>query len=468
MNKSKTISEKNQDVPTNRLINESSTYLLQHAHNPVDWYPWTQEALSAAIELDRPIMLSIGYSACHWCHVMEEESFADKDTAKIINENFIPIKVDREERPDIDDIYMTAVQLMTGHGGWPLTVFLTPQLQPFFGGTYFPKEDRHYGQQILPGFTTVLQAVSQSWQKQRSKIETSADAITSAIKSFSERTVEPNKSSANNEFTDDQIMNQASNKLLSQFDKKWGGFGHAPKFPQTLCLMLCLRQAFQLKQKHDQHHQLFLDVVTTTLNRMAYGGIYDHLGGGFARYSTDEQWRTPHFEKMLYDNALLAQAYLEAFTLTGHTYWRQIACDTLDFISRELTAKSRGFYCSLDADSEGEEGKFYVWSKSEIDAVLDKDSDLFCQIFNVTEAGNFEHGKNILHLSLPLPELARRHNLSEDEFSNKVNQMKANLFAHRSKRVPPVRDEKILTSWNGWNHLGLLSVATRLVDKKNI
>ena len=441
---------KNQTKSTNALINESSTYLLQHAHNPVDWQAWTEEALASAVKLDRPIMLSIGYSACHWCHVMEEESFADQDTAKMINDNFVPIKVDREERPDIDDVYMTAVQLMTGHGGWPLTVFLTPQLQPFFGGTYFPKEDRHYGQQILPGFKTVLRAVSESWQKQRSKIETSAGTITAAINSFSERLTERSKGSGSGkEETDAQIVSRSANNLLAQFDKKWGGFGHAPKFPQTLCILLCLRHAFQLKQKQDESQQLFLELITTTLNSMASGGIYDHLGGGFARYSTDEQWLAPHFEKMLYDNALLAQTYIEAYTLTGQTQWRQVACETLDFISRELTAECHGFYCSLDADSEGEEGKFYVWSKSEIDTVLDSDSDLFCQIFGVTESGNFEHGKNILHLSSPVLQLSKSLNLSEEELSHKVTQMKAKLFAHRRKRIPPIRDEKILTSWNG-------------------
>jgi uncharacterized protein YyaL (SSP411 family) len=395
------------DHPANRLINESSSYLLQHAYNPVQWYPWALDALADAIKRDKPIMLSIGYSACHWCHVMEKETFEDEETARIINENFIAIKVDREERPDIDDVYMTAVQLMTGHGGWPLTVFLTPQLKPFYGGTYFPKENRQYGHQIMPGFKTILNAVSQSWHNQRHDIEASAENVTRSITSLSEHIVEGDTSKEGG--NDKQLVLESGLRLLSQFDKEWGGFGRAPKFPQALGLLLCLRLAFKLKHSNDKRHLLFQEALSVSLNHMASGGIYDHLGGGFARYATDEKWLVPHFEKMLYDNALLAQVYGEAFTFTGVEHWRQIACQTLDFIKRELGAKGGAFYSSLDADSEGEEGKFYLWEKAEITKILGADSDLFCQMFSVTEQGNFEPGKNILY-----QELTKTINLNND------------------------------------------------------
>ena len=384
------------DRLANNLINESSTYLLQHAYNPVQWYPWGQEALSGAVKGDKPIMLSIGYSACHWCHVMEKESFEDEEVAKLINENFIAIKVDREERPDLDDIYMTAVQLMTGHGGWPLTVFLTPQLKPFYGGTYFPKENKQYGQQVMPGFKTILKAVSQSWVSQRQEIEASADNVTTTIITLSERIVE--EGGDTEERKDSNLAIESGLRLLSQLDKQYGGFGRAPKFPQALCLFLCLRLAFKLKHAHDKQHELILEALRTSLNHMASGGIYDHLGGGFARYATDEKWRVPHFEKMLYDNALLAQLYFEGFTFTGIDHWRQVGCQTLDFMERELSSKQGAFYSSLDADSEGEEGKFYLWDKAEIIKILGADSELFCRIFSVTEEGNFEPKKNILYV----------------------------------------------------------------------
>ena len=429
----------NQEKSANRLINEASTYLQQHAYNPVDWYPWTNEALERSVTLDKPIMLSIGYSACHWCHVMEKESFEDKITAQIINENFIPIKVDREERPDIDDIYMTAVQLMTGHGGWPLTVFLTPQQKPFYGGTYFPREDRQHGQHILPGFKTILQSVSKAWQAQRNEIENNGNELTNAIASAVEQQTKSSNATAKGNSSDDNLLIECVNKLLPLFDLTWGGMGKAPKFPQTLCLQMCLQAAAKLKKRHEKEKaEPFIKALSISLDRMAEGGIYDHLAGGFARYSTDEKWLIPHFEKMLYDNALLAEIYLDAYAFTQKDHWKNIACETLDFIAQDLISDEGGFYSSLDADSEGIEGKFYVWKKSEIEKVLGSDSELFCRLFNVTEKGNFENHENILHCA---------HNSALKEDSTKIKELKDKLLAHRIKRVHPSRDEKILTAW---------------------
>lgn len=419
----------------NKLIDEASTYLQQHAHNPVNWFPWSSEALEQAKKNDKPIMLSIGYSACHWCHVMEEESFADHDTAKIINENFIPIKVDREERPDIDDIYMAAVQLMTGHGGWPLTVFITPDQKPFYGGTYFPKEDRHYGQHILPGFKTVLKAVSQAWQNQRTDIELNGKELTKAIQSITKQ--QDTESHLSSSIDESKILVESANKLLPIFDLTWGGFKGAPKFPQTLCLELCLQAAAKIKNSNPQAHKELLNAVETSLDRMAQGGIYDHLAGGFARYSTDEKWLVPHFEKMLYDNALLAEIYLDAFSYRKKEYWKKTACETLDFIITELTSDEGGFYSSLDADSEGHEGKFYTWIKSEIESVLGNDAEHFCQFYGVTKEGNFENDLNVLHLD---PQ-------KDNTETPKIKKLKVKLLNHRNKRIRPIRDEKIITSW---------------------
>ncbi len=424
-------------IPPNHLIHESSTYLLQHAFNPVNWHAWTKEALVAAVSKDKPILLSIGYSACHWCHVMEEESFQDNETAQLINDNFIPIKVDREERPDIDDIYMTAVQLMTGHGGWPLTVFLTPEQKPFFGGTYFPKEDTFHGQHVLPGFKTILKAVSQAWQDRREEAEAGAAHLTGAIKSITDQ-LSKNPSRSHKPIDSDLLIN-CTKKILPMFDTIWGGFKGAPKFPQTLVLELCLQAALYTKNKDKIESELFLDAVSSSLNGMANGGIYDHLGGGFARYSTDEKWLVPHFEKMLYDNALLVGIYLDSFTYTGQIKWLNVACETLEFLTRELAKEDGGFYSALDADSEGVEGKFYVWEKAEITKTLGSDTELFCKHFGVTESGNFEHN-NILHLS----------NILEDEKEKeKILDSKKKLLAKRSDRIRPTRDDKMLTSWNG-------------------
>ncbi len=429
----------NKEKSTNRLIHETSTYLKQHAFNPVDWFAWTNEALEKAVKYDKPIMLSIGYSACHWCHVMEEESFEDKTTAEIINENFIPIKVDREERPDIDDIYMAAVQLMTGHGGWPLTVFLTPQQKPFYGGTYFPKEDRNYGNHVLPGFKTVLNAVNRAWHHERDEIENNGERLTAAIVAITEQQLKSTNLNSDDKNTDNNLLVECATKILPLFDLHWGGIGRAPKFPQTLSLQMCLQAAAKLKKQNENDTaEHLLKALYISLDRMAQGGMYDQLGGGFARYSTDEQWLIPHFEKMLYDNALLAEIYLDAFSFAQKENWKNIACETLDFIARELISDEGGFYSSLDADSEGSEGKFYIWKKSEIEEILSSDSELFCQLFGVTEKGNFEDNENVLHIG---------QNSDLEKSSAKIKDLKAKLFAHRSKRVHPIRDEKILTSW---------------------
>src|ERR1700722_12896204 len=341
---------------TNHLASETSPYLKQHAHNPVDWYTWGPEALARAKQLDRPIFLSIGYSACHWCHVMEHESFENEEIAKILNDNFVSIKVDREERPDLDQIYMTAVQRMTGQGGWPMTVFLTPDLRPFTGGTYFPPEDK-YGRR---GFRSVLLMLAEAWRDRRPEIDAAAGELTEYLQAVAG--VQPTPSGL-----DAALLREASNALARAFDPSHGGFGQAPKFLHTMNLRLLLRVWKRFNEDHALH------MVRHTLDRMAMGGIYDHLGVGFARYSTDARWLVPHFEKMLYDNALVVVAYLEAFQATGDEFYREIVEETLGWVQREMTGPEGPFYSTLDADSEGEEGKFYVWTAAETEQLLGKD-----------------------------------------------------------------------------------------------
>jgi hypothetical protein len=423
----------------NRLAGETSPYLLQHADNPVDWYPWGAEALEKARSENKPILLSIGYSSCHWCHVMEHESFESKEIARLMNENFVNIKVDREERPDLDEIYMKAVQLMTGHGGWPMTVFLTPDLEPFFAGTYFPPEDRHG----MPGFTRVLTSVAAAWRNNRDQIDTSSGEIAAFLRQFDKVTPAGAQ-------LERQPVEMAVDYMLHTFDHQWGGFGSAPKFPFPCNLYLAMRCLAKESPLPASKREQCLQMVTTTLDRMAYGGMHDQIGGGFARYSVDRKWLIPHFEKMLYDNATLSKAYFQGYTLTGRRYWRQVGTDCLDFVLSELTTPEGAFYSSLDADSEGVEGKFYVWRPEEVTSVLGADDGRWVnEVYGVSIDGNFEHGTSVLHLPESLEALARRYGISEKDFWDRLDPLRARLVEARSKRVRPGRDEKVLTSWNG-------------------
>lgn len=421
------------ELHTNRLINETSPYLLQHAHNPVDWYPWGPEALERSRTEDKPILLSIGYSACHWCHVMEHESFENEDIAQLMNENFVCIKVDREERPDLDSIYMNAVQMMTGHGGWPMTMFLTPDLKPFYGGTYYPPVDRRG----MPGFPRVLTAIVDSYKTRRTEITSSADAITAELNK-SDRFI------ASNEMLTTEVLNEAFSTLAGNFDQTNGGFGGAPKFPPSMTLMFLLRHHKRTKSPEA------LAIVETTLQKMAGGGMYDHLGGGFARYSVDARWLVPHFEKMLYDNALLTRIYLYAYQQTKNPLCRRVAEETLEYVIRDMTDRSGGFYSSEDADSEGVEGKFYVWTKDEVFDILgEPDGSVFCEFFDVTGEGNFEDGKSILNTPRSLEQFAKETGRSTEELSRTINSSRRKLFNARERRVRPGRDDKTLAAWNG-------------------
>jgi uncharacterized protein YyaL (SSP411 family) len=415
----------------NRLANETSPYLLQHQDNPVDWYAWGPEALERARAEDRPILLSVGYSACHWCHVMEHESFEDPATAAIMNEHYVNIKVDREERPDIDSIYMSAVQQMTGHGGWPMTVFITPGGAPFYGGTYYPPEPRHG----LPSFRQILRAVAEAWRERRADVDQSAEHMAEALRQSGELR-------AASGTLDASILDRAFRSLSSRFDSAWGGMAGAPKFPQPLTLEFLLRT---WKRTGNPDAMRFLDV---TLRRMAAGGMYDHVGGGFARYSVDAHWLVPHFEKMLYDNALLARLYTHAWQATGDEAHRTVAEDVLAWVTREMTSPEGGFYSALDADSEGGEGKFYVWTPGEIDSILGaEDGALVRAYYGVTEAGNFE-GHNILHAWRSMDEVAAEQGISVERLRDALDRARPRLYDERAKRVWPGRDDKVLTSWN--------------------
>jgi len=417
---------------TNNLINETSPYLLQHAHNPVDWYPWSDEALAKARAENKPILLSIGYSACHWCHVMEHESFENEATAKLMNENFVNIKVDREERPDLDQIYMNAVQMMTGHGGWPMTMFLTPECVPFYAGTYFPPEDRYN----MAGFPRVLASVAEAFQSQPDQVAHTALTMLGELRRMG--IAEPSR-----EMMTTELLNSAYRLIARNYDQTNGGFGAAPKFPPAMVF------EFFLHMHHRTADSETLEMIEHTCRQMAAGGIYDQLGGGFHRYSVDAHWLVPHFEKMLYDNALLSRLYLHLYQVTKDEFFRRVAEETLDYVLREMTDAGGGFYSTQDADSEGYEGKFFVWSRQEIiDALGNADGKLFCDYFNVTEVGNFE-GKNILHVTAPQEEAASRHDVSLAHVESVIAAGREKLFALREQRIKPNRDEKILAAWNG-------------------
>ena len=418
---------------TNRLAHETSPYLLQHAHNPVDWFPWGEEALAKARSENKPIFLSIGYSACHWCHVMERESFENDSTAAILNQHFVNIKVDREERPDLDDIYMSFVQMSTGSGGWPMSVFLTPDGKPFFGGTYFPPEEA-YGR---PGFPQLLDAVAEAWDNDREGILHGADTAVERLQSMLEMTQDPAA-------IEPAAIDTAVQQMLQRFDPIDGGFSGAPKFPPSYSLSVLMRQYRRTQEPR------ILKAVTFTLDKMAQGGIYDQLGGGFHRYSVDAQWLVPHFEKMLYDNALLVAAYCEAYQLTKNPLYKQVVVEVLDYVLRDMTDATGAFHSAEDADSEGEEGKFYVWTAAEIVSVLgEADTKLFRDYFDISDTGNFEHQKSILHLRTTPEDFAKRYSLSPDDFSLRLSQMKDKLMKVRSQRIRPHKDDKVLTDWNG-------------------
>jgi uncharacterized protein YyaL (SSP411 family) len=425
---------------SNQLTQSTSPYLLQHAENPVDWYPWGSEALEAAKEQDKPIFLSIGYAACHWCHVMAHESFENPETAALMNENFVNIKVDREERPDIDSLYMDAVVAMTGQGGWPMSVFLTPDGRPFYGGTYFPPERRFN----LPAFSEILLALSDKWNIDRESLLEVGNELTDRIAAV------PGLRS-DNHVLDIQQFDRAAESLFRGYDWTHGGWGQAPKFPQPMAIEFLLRRYARTQDK------LALDMATDVLSAMASGGIYDQLGGGFARYAVDEKWLVPHFEKMLYDNAQLARVYIHGWQVTGDEQLLKVADETIAFMLHDMRDPLGGFYSSYDADSEGEEGKFYVWSADEIRAAINdpKLTEFLLAAYGVTERGNFE-GANILFRATEFQALAEQFSMDEEEVETQLSEVRKLLLKIRLQRVPPGLDDKVLTAWNG---LALMALA---------
>ena len=445
-------SKKNQ----NKLACEKSPYLLQHADNPVNWYPWGNEAFKKAIRENKPIFLSIGYSTCHWCHVMAHESFEDPQIAELMNDAFVSIKVDREERPDIDMLYMSVCQMMTGTGGWPLTIIMTPEKEPFFAGTYVPKETR-LGRL---GMLEIIPRIKEIWTTRRDEALNSASQITAAL----QKAASPEPSQE----LDEAILHVAFDQLRDRFDDEYGGFGEEPKFPTSHNLLFLLRYWKRTRDKKA------LDMVEKTLQAMRYGGIYDQVGFGFHRYSTDRQWLVPHFEKMLYDQALISMAYIEAFQATGKEEYAQSANEIFDYVLRDMTAPDGGFYSAEDADSEGEEGKFYLWTYAEITQILTPDeADLSTKVFNIRQNGNFadetpgsQLGRNILHLTKPLKEIASELNVLELELREHLESIRRKLFAYRNKRIHPNKDDKILTDWNGLMAAALAMGARVLVEPR--
>ncbi len=440
--------------PTNRLAKEKSPYLLQHSNNPVDWYPWNNDAFEKAVKEDKPIFLSIGYSTCHWCHVMEKESFEDEEVAKLMNDVFVSIKVDREERPDIDGIYMTVCQMLTGSGGWPLTIIMTPDKKPFFAGTYFPKESR-FGRM---GILELVPRIKELWESKRGEIISSADEVTSALKK---------PSIENNEVDiDEKIFDKAFDEFYGRFDQKFGGFGSAPKFPTPHNFLFLLRY-WKRKNNPDA-----LNIVEKSLHEMHNGGVFDQIGFGFHRYSTDREWLVPHFEKMLYDQALLAIAYTETYQATKNEFYKKAVEEIFTYVLRDMTSPDGGFYSAEDADSEGEEGKFYLWKEEEIKSILKEDSEFFIKIFGIENDGNWidqmrggKNGTNILHLKKYLKVSAAELNLSVAELEQKIKQAKVKLFDYREKRIHAFKDDKILTDWNGLM-ISALAKASQVFDDK--
>ena len=432
----------------NRLANASSPYLLQHQDNPVDWYEWGEEAFGKARDQDRPILLSVGYSACHWCHVMAHESFEDEPTAAYMNEHFVSVKVDREERPDVDRIYMEAVQAMSGHGGWPMTVFITPDGKPFFAGTYFPRDER-------PGiatFRTVMESVSDAWATNREELESQAERLTDAVRS---------DLPATDTTPGAPFLRNAIGNLASTFDHANGGFGGAPKFPQVPNLELLLRSAALGTDRLDEIEVM----IEVALDKMARGGIYDHLGGGFARYAVDNEWLVPHFEKMLYDNAQLARAYLRGWQLTGREDFRAVVEETLHYLQRDMTDPAGGLYSAEDADSEGVEGKFYVWSWDEMQTLLGDDAQVIATLYGASPRGNFE-GANILHLPEPPADVAQRLGIDGALLEAKRRSAGATMLEARGKRIRPGLDDKVVTAWNGLALRAFAEAAAVLQDER--
>lgn len=415
---------------TNRLINQSSPYLLQHAHNPVNWYPWGEEALTLAQQEDKPIIVSIGYSACHWCHVMERESFEDHEVAELMNQYFINIKVDREERPDIDHLYMDAVQAMGLQGGWPLNVVLTPDQKPFYGGTYFPKN----------AWIDLLDKIRTAYKHKKEQIAQTADKL---LESLRQSATETYALYADGNRIEKAALDRAFEKLMNDFDTEMGGTKGAPKFPMPSIWQ------FVLRYHHLSGSELAYDQVKTTLEEMAFGGIYDQLGGGFARYSVDDEWFAPHFEKMLYDNGQLVGLYAEAYQLSKNSWFEKVVEESIAFIQRELSSQEGGFYAALDADTEGEEGKFYTWTKAEVDTLFGHDASIICEYFNITEEGNWEEGRNILTIDKDPDMVARLVNRSIPETEHLLKELKERLLKVRNERVSPGLDDKILAGWNG-------------------
>ncbi len=440
----------------NRLIKEKSPYLRQHAYNPVNWYPWSEEAFEKAKKEDKPIFLSIGYSTCHWCHVMEKESFEDEEIANILNENYVAIKVDREERPDIDSVYMTVCQMITGSGGWPLTIIMTPDKEPFFAGTYFPKESL-YGR---PGLKDILLRIARFWKEDREKILRTAKKVINVLSQSEEESFAGDK-------LEENTLHKGFTELFNTYDEVYGGFGNAPKFPIPHNLMFLLRYYRRTK------NEVALEMVKHTLTKMRLGGIWDHVGFGFHRYSTDKEWLLPHFEKMLYDNALLMMTYAETYQVTEDQFFAQVAEDIAEYLKRDMLSPEGAFYSAEDADSEGEEGKFYTWTLKELEEILTfEELKIALKIYGIDEEGNFleeatrkRTGRNILYMKKTLEEYAQELKIEPDVLKQKIEEIRRKLFTKREKRVRPLRDEKVLTDWNGLAIAGFAKVGVALGRK---